>query len=203
MEANELKTRQKVYLPFKRLISILGSFIGIVLCSVLLWWWVAIINKISSKGGVFFVQKRIGKNDKPFPLIKFRSMRVDVNHEATSTYVDTDSMTTPFGRFLRATSIDETPQLLNIFVGHMSFIGPRPLIDVHEDHETMEIRRKNGAIHLKPGMSGYAQVHGRASVDPMEKGKMDGFYYQHFGFWMDTKLFIRTLFRVFSSEKGK
>ena len=126
-----------------------------------------------------------------------------MNHEQTSAYADTDSMVTPFGKFLRASSIDETAQLLNIFVGHMSFIGPRPIIDKHEDHITMELRRENGAINIKPGISGWAQIHGRTNVSPEEKGNYDGEYYRKFNFWMDAMIFVYTFLRIFGVNKGK
>ena len=198
-----MKRSQKIYLPFKRFIDIIGSIIGILLCAALLWWWVIIINAFVTKGHPFFVQKRVGKNDRLFPLIKFQSMRNDVNHEQTSAFADTDSMTTGFGKFLRASSIDETAQLLDIFLGYMSFIGPRPLIDKHEDHITVEIRRLNGAIKIKPGISGWAQIHGRTSVGPEDKGNYDGYYYEHFSFWMDTKIFFQTIAKLFGAGKGK
>lgn len=188
-----MKTHQKIYLIFKRIIDIIGSLIGILICAPLLWWWVAIVQKCTSKGPIFFVQKRVGKKGKLFGVIKFRSMKVDVDHNASSETADYASMTTKFGRFLRKTSIDETPQLLNIFVSHMSFIGPRPLNDANEDHETIEIRKENGAINLKPGISGYAQVHGRTAVSPHDKGVMDGIYYEKFNIWLDTKIFVYTI----------
>lgn len=198
-----MKTSQKIYLPFKRLIGILGSFVGIILCFLLLWWWVIPVNAIVTKGHPFFVSKRIGKNGKPFKLIKFRSMKLNTNPEMTSAYADTEHLVTGFGRFLRASSIDETTQLLNIFIGQMAFIGPRPLIDVHEDHITIEIRRENGAIHLKPGLSGYAQVHGRTAVSPEQKGQMDGIYYKRFNLWLDSKIFLYTFLRLFGVAKGR
>jgi O-antigen biosynthesis protein WbqP len=130
-------------------------------------------------------------------------MKLNTNPEMTSSYIKTEKVVTKFGKFLRATSIDETTQLFNILVGHMAFIGPRPLIDVHEDHITIEMRRENGAITLRPGISGYAQIHGRTAVSPEQKGYMDGVYYQRFSLWYDTKIFVYTFLKLFGAAKGR
>lgn len=196
-----MKTSQKIYLPFKRFIGIMGSFVGIIFCFLLLWWWVIPVNAIVTKGHPIFARHRIGKNGKAFRCIKFRSMKLNVDPHMTSRDGYTEDNITSFGKFLRRTSIDETLQLLNIFVGQMSFIGPRPLIDVSEDVITINIRKENGAIKLRPGLSGYAQIHGREVVDPVVKGEMDGYYYDNFSFWMDTKIFIKTLFKLFERKK--
>ena len=196
-------TRQKMYLPFKRLIGILGSLVGIVVCFALLWWWVIPINAIATKGHPFFVRHRIGRNGKAFRLIKFRSMRLDADPHMTSRNKSVQSQVTGFGKFLRASSIDETPQLLHIFIGQMAFIGPRPLIDVNEDVITIDERKKNGSIALRPGLSGYAQIHNRASLDPLEKANYDFIYLQKFSLWMDIKIFIYTVLRVFGAVKGR
>ena len=198
-----MKTSQKIYLPFKRLISILGSLLGIVLCFVLLWWWVIPVNAIVTRGHPFFARHRIGKNDKPFRCLKFRSMRLDADPHMTSRQENMEQSITGFGKFLRKTSIDETPQLLNIFIGQMAFIGPRPLIDVSEDVITINLRRENGASKLRPGLSGYAQIHKRGALDPETKAQYDGYYYEHFSLWMDIKIFVYTILGVFGAVKGK
>lgn len=198
-----MKKSQRCYLPFKRLISIFGSIVGILFCLSLFWWWIIIINFFVTKGHVFFCHNRVGKNEKEFKLIKFRSMKIDANPNMTSEYADVDSMTTRFGKFLRKTSLDETPQLFNILSGDMAFIGPRPVIRAHEDLITIEERKNNGSIHLRPGLSGYAQIHGRVNVRPKEKGILDGYYYQHISLWMDIKLFFLSIFAVFSHKNIK
>ena len=116
-----IKTSQKIYLPFKRLIGIFGSFVGIIFCFFLLWWWVIPVNAIVTKGHPFFARHRIGKDGKAFRCVKFRSMRNDVDPHMTSRDANSNFGITGFGKFLRATSIDETPQLLNIFIGQMAF----------------------------------------------------------------------------------
>ena len=199
-----MKTSQKIYLPFKRLIGIFGSFVGIIVCFSLLWWWVIPVNAIVTKGHPFFARHRIGKDGKPFRCLKFRSMKNNVDPHMSSLDECVSDNVTGFGKFLRATSIDETLQLFNIFVGQMAFIGPRPLIDVNEtDAKTIELRKENGAIHLRPGLSGYAQIHKRAELNPVQKALYDGVYYEHFSLWWDIKIFIYTILKMFGAAKGR
>ncbi len=198
-----MKRSQKVYLPFKRLIGIIGSFVGIFFCGVFLWWWVIPINAIVTKGHPFFARHRIGKNGKPFRCLKFRSMKNDADPHMTSRDENTKNSTTGFGKFLRKTSIDETLQLFNIFIGQMSFIGPRPLIDVNEDVITINLRKENGSDKLRPGLSGYAQIHKRGDLDPKAKAMYDGIYYEHFSLWWDIKIFVYTILKVFGAAKGR
>lgn len=199
-----MKKSQKVYLPFKRLIGIFGSLVGIIVCFVFLWWWVIPVNTIVTKGHPFFARHRIGKNGKPFRCLKFRSMRNDADPHMSSLDSGVSNNLTGFGKFLRATSIDETLQLFNIFVGQMAFIGPRPLIDVNEkDVITINLRKENGSIKLRPGLSGYAQIHKRGELDPAQKAIYDGVYYEHFSLWWDFKIFIYTILKVFGAAKGR
>lgn len=202
-EKNILKTSQKIYLPFKRLIGIVGSFVGIIFCFILLWWWVIPVNAIVTKGHPFFARHRIGQNGKAFRCLKFRSMKLTADPHMTSRDSNMECEITKFGKFLRRTSIDETPQLFNIFIGQMAFIGPRPLIDVNEDVITVNLRKENGAIILKPGLSGYAQIHKRGDLDPETKAMYDGMYLNSFSFWLDTKIFVYTVLRVFGVARGR
>lgn len=195
-----MKICQKIYLPFKRLIAFFGSILGILLCLLFLWWWIILINLIVTKGHPVFLSERIGKNGKKFKVLKFRSMFLNANPKMTSENVDLENNVTKFGRFLRKTSLDETLQLFNIFVGQMSFIGPRPLIDVGVDKITIEKRKENDSIKLRPGLGGYAQVHGRVNVSPEEKAKLDGYYYDHISLWLDIKLFFLSLFKSAKKE---
>ena len=198
-----MKTSQKIYLPFKRLIGIVGSIIGIIVCFVLLWWWVIPVNAIVTRGHPFFVRHRIGKNGKAFRCLKFRSMKNDADPHMTSRDENVTPNVTKFGSFLRKTSIDETPQLFNIFVGQMAFIGPRPLIDVSEDVTTINLRKENGSIILKPGLSGYAQIHKRGELDPKQKAIYDKVYLDHFSLWWDIKIFVYTVLKLFGAAKGR
>ena len=197
---------QKTYLVFKRLIGLIGSFFGILFCSVLLWWWVIVINLFITKGHPFYVQQRLGKHKKVFGLIKFRSMRIDAPEIAPSDIsVETQaSMETGFGKFLRKTSIDETLQLFNIFVGQMAFIGPRPGAANNEE-ELVLLREKYtpNAFDVKPGLGGYAQVMMNREHDPDTKAKYDHEYVANISFLLDTKIFFLTIFKLFGKGKGK
>ena len=199
-----MKKHQKIYLVFKRLVAIFGSFIGIIFCFSLLWWWIFIINTIVTKGHPVFCHKRTGKNGKQFKLLKFRSMRCDIDPDLTSAEIkNVVNPYTGFGKFLRKTSLDETIQLLNVFIGKMSFIGPRPLIDKGNDHITIEMRKQNGSIKLTPGISGYAQINGRVFITPEDKANLDGYYYEHISLWLDIKIFVITILQTLHLKKNK
>ena len=198
-----MKTSQKIYLPFKRLIGIIGSLVGILFCFGLFWWWIFIVNWFVTKGHPIFSSRRVGKDNKTFKLYKFRSMKFEANPTMPAGSSDVEESLTKFGRFLRASSLDETLQLFNILIGQMSFIGPRPLINVGNDSITINERNKNGSIVLKPGISGYAQIHSRSNLDCVQKAEYDFYYLQHFSLWLDIRIFCKTLFSLFGSAKGK
>ena len=202
-----MKTSQKIYLPFKRFIGIIGSFVGIIVCFVLLWWWVIPVNAIVTRGHPFFVQERIGKHKKIFKMIKFRSMKLNANPNLAPSDMDEKtqkSMDTGFGKFLRKTSIDETPQLLNIFIGQMAFIGPRPGA-AHNEEYLIECREKYdpSAFDVKPGISGYAQIKMKREHNPEFKAEWDHKYVLRMSFWVDTKIFVYTILKLFGAVKGR
>ena len=201
-----MRTSQKIYLPFKRLIGIIGSLVGIVFCFVLLWWWVILVNAIATKGHPFFVQKRLGKKKKVFRLIKFRSMKYNANPNLAPSDMHVDAqkdMETGFGKFLRASSIDETLQLFNILVGNMAFIGPRPGAAINEEELVVEREKYTpNAYYVKPGLSGLAQVYMKRDHDPASKAKYDFEYVKKMNFWLDTKLFLLTIFGVCRRKDG-
>ena len=202
-----MKTHQKIYLPFKRLIGIFGSIVGIIVCFALLWWWIIPVNAIVTKGHPFFIQERYGKHKKVFKMIKFRSMKLDANPNLAPSDMDENSqqsMETGFGKFLRKTSIDETPQLLNVFVGQMAFIGPRPG-SAHNEEFLRECREKYtpNAYDVKPGISGYAQVKMKREHDPEKKAELDSEYVTKMSLWFDTKMFVCTIIKLFGVVKGK
>ena len=202
-----MKIRQRIYLFFKRAIDIIGSIIGILLCFALLWWWVIPVNAIATKGRPFFIQERYGKHKKIFGILKFRSMKNDANsYLAPSDITDEiqKKMETKFGTFLRKSSIDETPQLLNIFVGQMSFIGPRPGA-AHNEEELVKLRESYSpnAFEVRQGLSGLAQIKLKREHSPELKAKFDSEYVQNLSFWLDLKLFFMTIFSVFFKNKGK
>ncbi len=207
MKNFELKKSQKIYLPFKRLIDILGSIVGIVLCSSFVWWWTFLINLFVTKGHPFFIQYRYGKNKKVFGLIKFRSMYVNSNPNISPSKMSVDeqrSMETKFGRFLRKSSIDETLQLFNIFIGQMAFIGPRPGSAKNEE-ELVQARESYNpsAFVVKPGLSGYAQVKMKRAHNPQEKAKYDSEYVKRMSLWFDAKIFVYTIFMRVFKLKGR
>lgn len=202
-----MKTRQKIYLPFKRLIGLIGSLIGIIFCICLIWWWVLPINAIVTKGHPFFTQERYGKNEKVFKIIKFRSMKINANPNLSPSNMSLEKqkeMDTKFGKFLRKTSLDETPQLFNILIGQMAFIGPRPGSAHNEDY-LKECREKYSpnAFNVKPGISGYAQTRMNREHDPEEKAYYDHIYVTKMSLWLDVKIFIYTVLKIFGAVKGR
>ena len=202
-----MKKSQKVYLPFKRLIGILGSLIGIIFCSALLWWWIIPVNAIVTKGHPFFLQERYGKNKKVFKMIKFRSMKLEANPDLAPSDMDKNtqkSMYTGFGKFLRKTSLDETPQLFNVFAGQMAFVGPRPG-SAHNEEYLRECREKYtpSAYDVKPGITGYAQIKMTREHDPEFKAEWDHKYVLRMSFWFDIKVFFYTILKIFGAVKGR
>lgn len=202
-----MKTSQRIYLPFKRLIGILGSFVGIIVCFVFLWWWVIPVNAIVTRGHPFFVQERYGKNKKVFKVIKFRSMKMDADPNLAPSDMGEKkqkSMETKFGAFLRKTSIDETPQLINIFIGQMAFIGPRPG-SAHNEEHLRECREKYtpSAFDVKPGISGYAQIKMKREHDPEFKAEWDSKYVERMSLWFDIGIFGYTILKIFGAVKGR
>jgi O-antigen biosynthesis protein WbqP len=201
-----LTKSQKVYLCLKRAIDIFGATLGLLLLSPIMII-VAFLTKVTSKGPVFFRQKRLGRNEKLFTLLKFRSMRTDARQIPPDdmTVQEQQSMVTGWGKFIRKTSLDELPQLFNIFAGNMSFIGPRPSQD--KDHEDELVAERDSyvpsAYKVKPGLSGYSQVHLRRNHFYKDKARYDSWYVQHFNLWLDTKIFIQTFLCIFGYGKGR
>lgn len=155
--------------------------------------------KIESKGPVFFKQKRIGKNKKEFMIYKFRSMRTDTPKD-TPTHLldDPDIYITKVGRFLRKTSIDELPQIINILKGDMSIVGPRPALWNQDD--LIAERDKYNANSIRPGLTGLAQISGRDELEIPVKAKLDREYTEKISFWLDVKIFFKTIIKVFESD---
>lgn len=174
----------------KRLIDIVLSFLGLVLAS---WLYLLIIIaiKIDDPGPVFFKQKRVGIHKRYFQLIKFRSMKMSTPHDTPTHLLENpDAYITRVGRFIRKTSLDEIPQLWNILKGDMSIIGPRPAL--WNQYDLLEERDKYGANDVKPGLSGWAQIHGRDELEIEEKAKLDGEYVQKMSFLFDCRCFFGT-----------
>lgn len=183
---------------FKRLIDIFLSFFGIVFLSLPMLI-IAIAIKCDSKGPVFFKQKRVGIHKKHFNILKFRTMRTDTPHDApTHELSDPKRWITKVGGFLRKTSLDELPQLFNIFGGSMSVIGPRPAL--WNQFDLIEERDKYGANDVKPGLTGWAQINGRDELEIPLKAKLDGEYVEKMSFGFDCKCFFGTVKSVLKSD---
>ena len=190
--------KKPIYSFFKRVFDIFCSFLAIILLALPMLI-VAIAIKIDSKGPVFFKQDRIGKKKKIFKILKFRSMYVDTDPNApTHQLGNATSHITKVGKFIRKTSIDELPQLFNIFIGQMSFVGPRPALWNQDD--LVAERDKYHANDIKPGLTGLAQISGRDELEISVKAKFDGEYVQKRGFFYDIGLLFKTFFSVFKHE---
>lgn len=178
----------------KRILDIILSFVGLIGLSpvfILLALWI----KLDSKGSVFFCQRRVGRNKQLFNILKFRSMRSDAPHDMpTHLLSDPQIYITRSGRFLRKTSLDELPQILNILVGQMSVVGPRPALWNQDD--LIAERDKYNANDVRPGLTGWAQINGRDELEIPIKAKLDGDYVKRISFAMDMKCFFGTIFSV-------
>ena len=176
---------------FKRCIDILLSFFGLVILSPL-FLIISIAIYIDDPGPVFFTQKRIGKNKQYFKLHKFRSMKMSTPHDKPTHMLENpDQFINRTGKFIRAHSLDELPQIWDIFIGNMSVIGPRPGL-WNQDLLTAE-RDKYGANDIKPGLTGWAQINGRDELEIPVKAKLDGEYTEKLGLLMDIKCFLGSI----------
>jgi O-antigen biosynthesis protein WbqP len=172
----------------KRFIDTFCSVVILITLSPVLLL-VAIAIFLQDRGPVFFVHKRIGVNGIPFNFFKFRSM--PVNTPVVESKDIQQIKVTPFGKFIRRTSIDELPQLFNILSGDMSLVGPRPSLP--SQHRLMELRRKNGSLALKPGLTGWAQVNSYDFMPEEIKAEFDGIYAKRISLLQDAKIVLRTL----------
>ena len=170
-QKHALTFKQKCYLPIKRLIDLVLSVCGLIVLSPLLIA-IVIAIKLDSKGPVIFKQKRVGKNKTYFNIWKFRTMRTDAPKDMPTHLLSSpDAYITKIGKFLRQTSLDELPQILQIVVGKMSIIGPRPAL--WNQYDLIEERDKYGANDITPGLTGWAQVNGRDELEiPVRQNSM-------------------------------
>lgn len=206
-----IKIRKKIYLFIKRLFDILLSLVALIILSPL-FLLVAILIKIDSKGPVFFKHKRIGKNGKIIGVYKFRSMVINAEEllkqftpEQKKEYeknfkLDNDPRITKIGNFLRKSSLDELPQLINILIGNMSIVGPRPIV-------TKELEKygnqKDKFLSVTPGLTGFWQASGRSDVDYDERIKMELYYIDNCSLWLDIKIILKTFVAVIKKEGAK
>lgn len=182
---------------FKRLIDIVLSLVGII---VLSWLFLILIIaiKVTSPGPVLFKQKRIGKDKQLFEIYKFRTMRIDTPDLPTHLLENPEQWITPVGKFLRKSSLDELPQMVNILKGNMSIIGPRPALWSQEDLAAE--RDKYNANSVLPGLTGLAQISGRDDLPIPVKSKIDGDYVANITFINDVKIFFGTITSVLKSD---
>lgn len=187
-----------MYKYLKRPLDFLISLIALVILSPI-FLIIAVWIKLNSKGPVFFRQKRVGKNKELFEIYKFRSMRTDTPSDmATHLLNDPDAFITSSGKFLRKTSLDELPQLINIIKGDMAIIGPRPAL--WNQYDLIEERDKYGANEVRPGLTGWAQINGRDELEIPVKAKLDGDYIQNISILFDLKCFFGTITSVLRSD---
>ena len=178
----------------KRALDLLLSGLGLIVLSPL-FLIISIAIKAEDPGPVFFRQKRVGIHKTYFNIVKFRSMRQDTPHDMpTHLLNDPQRWITKTGRFLRKTSLDELPQIAQIFTGKMSIIGPRPAL--WNQYDLIAERDKYGANDITPGLTGWAQVNGRDELEIEEKARLDGEYAQNISFGMDMKIFWMTVKNV-------
>ena len=186
---------------FKRFLDILVSFIALpfVLLAVVI---MAPFIWLEDRGPVFYNATRRGRNGKNFKMFKLRSMYVNApdlkNSDGSTFNSDKDPRVTKVGRFMRKTSVDELPQILNVFLGHMSFIGPRPTLANKPYAELPEINKKR--LRVRPGITGYAQAYYRNSITQQEKFEHDCYYVDHVSFVMDMKILLQTVKSVLKRE---
>lgn len=187
-----------MYLKLKRVIDFTFALIGLVVL-LPLFLMLIIAIKIDSKGPVLFKQKRVGTYKTNFYILKFRTMRIDTPKDTpTHLLKNPDQYITTMGKFLRKTSLDELPQIINILRGTMSIIGPRPAL--WNQYDLIEERDKYGANDVPVGLTGWAQINGRDELEIDVKAKLDGEYAEKMGFMMDVRCFFGTIFSVLRSD---
>ncbi len=187
-----------MYLKVKRLFDFILALIGLILLSPL-FLIIIIAIKLDSRGPVFFKQKRVGVNKTHFNILKFRTMRIDTPKDMpTHLLKNPEQYITKVGKFLRKTSLDELPQILNIIAGSMAIVGPRPAL--WNQYDLIAERDKYGANNIRPGLTGWAQINGRDTVSIEDKARYDGDYVENLGVKMDVKCFIGTIVTVLKRD---
>ena len=183
---------------FKRLIDLALSALGLIVLSPL-FLILAIAIKLDDPGPVFFRQKRVGIHKTYFDILKFRTMKMETPHDMPTHLLENpDQYITRVGRFLRKTSLDELPQIAQIFTGKMSIIGPRPAL--WNQYDLIAQRDKYGANDVRPGLSGWAQINGRDELPTEVKARHDGEYVERMSFLFDCKCFFGTIGKVLKHE---
>jgi len=191
-----------VYSLIKRAFDLCFAFCATILISPL-FLVTALSIKLDSKGPVIFKQQRLGRNGKPFWIYKFRSMKVGAEKQGTGVYsCKGDARVTKVGRIIRATSIDELPQLINIIKGDMALIGPRPALTYHPWPYEQYTEHQKHMFDVRPGITGWAQVNGRKEVPWPERIELNIEYVNKLSFAMDAKIFFLTFYKVFTNANN-
>ncbi|MCH5320908.1 MAG: sugar transferase [Eubacterium sp.] len=189
-----------MYKIFKRFCEIILSLLALIILSPILLI-TAIAVRLDSPGPAIFKQDRLGKNGKVFKIYKFRSMAQGSEFTGSGVYSGADDMrVTKVGKIIRATSIDELPQLVNILKGDMSFVGPRPPLTYHpwdiSEYSAEQLRM----FEVRPGITGWAQTHGRKEVEWHERIRLNVWYVDNMSLWLDLKILVLTVFKVLKNE---
>ena len=192
-----------MYTYIKRFLDILVSAVALVVLSPLLLL-LALLVRLTSEGPAIFKQKRIGKDGKVFEIYKFRSMCVGAEGKGSGVYSGKgDARVTKIGKILRATSLDELPQFVNILKGEMSFIGPRPPLTYHPWDYSEYTKEQLRMFEVRPGITGWAQVNGRKDVEWNRRIELNVWYVDHMSLWMDIKIMFMTVFKVLKNADNE
>lgn len=192
-----------MYSIFKRTIDFIIAGVALIVLSPFLLI-TAILIKLDSKGPVIFKQERLGKNGVPFKIWKFRSMCVGAEKQGTGVYsYKGDARITKVGKIIRATSIDELPQLVNILKGDMTLIGPRPALTYHPWPYEQYTEHQKHMFDVLPGVTGWAQVNGRKEVPWPERIELNVWYAKNMSLWLDLKIFFMTIFKVATNANNE
>lgn len=188
---------------FKRAFGILFSLLGLIVTSPVMLI-IAILIKIESPGPVIFKQQRIGKDGKVFEFYKFRSMCNNAEKIGSGVYSDkNDSRVTKVGKFIRATSLDEIPQFVNVLKGDMAFIGPRPPLTYHPWTYDKYTEHQKKMFNVRPGLTGWAQVHGRKQVEWNKRIELNVWYVENLSFLLDLKILFTTVLKLFKDDQNE
>jgi exopolysaccharide biosynthesis polyprenyl glycosylphosphotransferase len=189
-------------LTLKRIVDIVLSSMALLLLSPIMIL-TALVIKLDSPGPAFFIQERMGLDAKPFPMIKFRTMRQDAEAQGPGWTTKNDPRRTRLGGFLRKTSVDELPQFINVLLGDMSLVGPRPEQPAYVEQFRQRIPRYMDRHREKAGLTGWAQVNGlRGDTSIAERTKYDLWYIEHWSLWLDFKILVLTAFRIFNDRSA-
>ena len=187
-----------MYRKIKRVLDTIISFVGLVILSPLFLILIVAI-KADSKGPILFKQKRVGIHKSLFLIYKFRTMRIDTPKDVPTHLLENpEQYITKVGKFLRKTSLDELPQIVNILKGDMAIVGPRPAL--WNQYDLIEERDKYGANDILPGLTGWAQINGRDELEIEEKARLDGEYVEKMGFFFDIKCMVKTFTSVLKHD---